>query len=205
MTCPAIDSIETDASDPGLVRVRVGRARLGPIRREDATRIGLEEGARWTRALERKFREITDAMACRADALRRLGRRDHSRALLEARLSPRWGESIAAQVVKDLASEGWLDDRAYAERRVESLRRTGPLARELLRDRLESEGVSARHASQASGGPDDATALVPLARQWKRQGRSAPWIARALGRRGFDSDTIASALQGAGLPCPFED
>jgi SOS response regulatory protein OraA/RecX len=205
MSDTTIDAVLADAADPGMVRVRIGRVRVGPLRREDAERLGIEVGVRWTQALARKVRRITDAAACRADALRRLGRRDHSRALLEARLSPRWSETIAAQVVRDLVSEGWLDDRTYAERRAESLRRSGPMARDLLRERLESEGVNAGDAARASGGPDAAADLVPLAKRWKREGRSPTSIARALGRRGFDSDTIAQALQRAGLPCPLED
>ena len=40
--------------------------------------------------------------------------------------------------------------------------------------------------------------------RWKKERRDAAWIARALGRQGFEFDTIVSALHKAGIPCNLE-
>jgi SOS response regulatory protein OraA/RecX len=200
-----VAEIRAAPDDPGMVRLRVGRAWFGPVRREDTDRLGLEEGSRWTRSAEREVRRLVDIHGCRADALARLGRRDHSRALLAARLATRWGETLATATVAALADEGWIDDGAYAARRAESLRRTGPMARELLQARLENEGLDPRIAARASGDREDRAAIRQAVRAWKRSGRDAASIARALGRRGFDVDTIAQALRAEGLPCSLDD
>jgi SOS response regulatory protein OraA/RecX len=204
-TRQSITAIETDRKDPGLVRVRIGRARIGPLRRDAAEGLGLLEGRVWTARLEKDVERLTRREGCRSDALRRLGRRDHSRALLALRLTPRWGEDIAREVVEELAVHGWLDDGAYATRRVERLRRSGPVSREVLTGRLEEEGVSPALARKATNGGDRPQELATHVRRWKREGRDAGWITRTLGRRGFDFDTIAEALRSAGIPCPSDE
>jgi SOS response regulatory protein OraA/RecX len=200
-----ITAVDCDAKDPGLVRVRIGRLTVGPLRRDAAERLGLDAGRAWTARLARQVERLAQCEGCHADALRRLGRRDHSRELLVSRLTPRWGEEIAREIVEQLASHGWIDDGAYAMRRAESLRRAGPVSSELVAARLETEGVPARTARKAAGDGDRAQDLAVHMRRWKREGRTAVWITRTLGRRGFEFDTIADALRGAGLPCPSED
>lgn len=200
-----ITAIDADPKDPGLVRVRLGRTSVGPLRRDAAEALGLAEGRAWTARLERELDRLARHEGCRADALRRLGRRDHSRELLVLRLTPRWGEDIAREVVGELATHGWLDDGTYATRRAESLRRGGPVASELMSVRLEAEGVAPKLARKAAGGADRPQDLAVHMRRWKREGRSAAWITRTLGRRGFEFDTIAEALRNAGIPCPSDD
>lgn len=195
-----IDELRSDPRDPGLVRIVTADAVHGPVRREQAERLGLEPGKRMTKALLRAVEALVAESACRADALRRLGRRDLSRAMLVERLGARWGEPIATRVADALAADGWIDDAAYASRRAEALQRRAPMERSLLQARLEGEGVSARNAARAAKGSDDPKALRAAVRTWVRKGRDAAWIARALGRQGFDADTIATALHGAGLP-----
>lgn len=202
---PTVAELRSDPDDPGLVRVRVGRGWHGPLRREEAERLGLEIGRRWTRTLARAVQALEDAVACRADALRRLGRRDHSRALLKERLQARWGEPLAARVVEELHAQGWLDDDGYARRRAEHFRGRGPISNELVAARLEAEGVESRDARRAAGRADRPEDIVGAVRAWKRERRDAAWVLRTLGRRGFDFDTIASALRAAGMPCPAED
>lgn len=204
-TRPTITAIDADPRDPGLVRVRLGRTTVGPLRRDAAEALGLEEGRAWTVRLEKAVERLARHEGCRADALRRLGRRDHSRELLALRLTPRWGEDIAREVVGELATHGWLDDGAYATRRAENLRRAGPVSSEMLTVRLEAEGVAPRLARKAAGGLDRPQDLAVHLRRWKREGRDAAWIVRTLGRRGFEFDTIAEALRNAGIPCPSDD
>lgn len=195
-----IEETRADGSDPGLIHLRVGRAWLGPVRRETAAALRLLEGRRWTTTLATKVQEEIDALACRADALRRLGRRDLTRALLTARLAARWGETIAARTVAELAAAGWLDDRAFAERRAGQLQLRSPLAADLLQARLEHEGVPERAARRAAEAAQDPQALHRQVLAWRREGRSGDWMARRLGRQGFDADTIAAALHRARVP-----
>lgn len=204
-TRQTITAIDADPKDPGLVRVRLGRTSVGPLRRDAAEAMGLAEGRAWTPRLEKEVDRLARREGCRADALRRLGRRDHSRELLALRLSPRWGEDIARDVVGELATHGWLDDGTYATRRAESLRRGGPVSSEMVSVRLEAEGVAPNLAREAAGGADRPQDLAVHMRRWKREGRGAAWITRTLGRRGFEFDTIAEALRNAGIPCPSDD
>ena len=206
MSAPAtITEVLADPEDPGLVRVRVGRALHGPLRRDEAERLRVEAGRRWTATLARAVQALTDSVACRADALRRLGRRDHSRALLTERLEVRWGAALAARVVEELHAQGWLDDGGYARRRAEHLRSHGPISREMIAARLEAEGVDAPEARRAAGRADRPEDIVGSVRAWKRARRDPACIARTLGRCGFDFDTIVGALRAAGMPCPSED
>ncbi|MBM4006266.1 MAG: hypothetical protein FJ292_01670 [Planctomycetes bacterium] len=204
-TRQTITAIDADPTDPGLVRVRLGRTSVGPLRRDAAEALGLAEGRSWTARLEKEVDRLARREGCRADALRRLGRRDHSCELLVVRLSPRWGEDIAREVVGELATHGWLDDGTYATRRAENLRRSGPVSSEMVSVRLEAEGVAPKLARKAAGGADRPQDLAVHTRRWKREGRSAAWITRTLGRRGFEFDTIEEALRNAGIPCPSDD
>ena len=205
MSDAVIDALRPLARDPACVQVVAGGERVGTLRREQADALGLREGARWTAALARRVQAVIDDEACRTDALRRLGRRDMTRAMLAERLAQRWGEALAERTVRSLVEQGWIDDRGYAERRAESLQRRAPIATEALEARLESEGVPTTLARSAARDSTDPSRLAEQLRAWKAQRRTATWIARTLGRQGFDFDTIASALHRAGIACPSSD
>lgn len=202
---PCIDRLVTHARDPGLVVLHVAGRRIGPVRRDDAERTGATPGARWTTALATRVQALADAVGCRADALRRLGRRDMTRALLTERLAVRWGEALAEQVVTALKRDGWIDDAAYASRRASVLQSRRPMSTERVQQHLEAEGVTASRARQAAVASHDPLALQQAIVRWKRQGRDGPWMLRALGRQGFEFDTIQSALVRAGIPCDLDD
>lgn len=199
-----IEETRADPEDPGMLRIRVRDRWLGPLRREAVVRLGLEEGRRWSGSLEAAVRGEIEAVACRADALRRLGRRELSRAMLQSRLARRWGEALAERTVSELAVAGWLDDRGFATRRAEQWRRRGPLPADRIQARLETEGVPEREARRAADRSHDPEDLHRQVRAWKREGRSGDWMCRSLARRGFDADTIASALHRARVPCDLE-
>lgn len=202
-TC--IDRVTVHARDPGMVVLHVGARRIGPLRREDAEQAGAVEGRRWTAALAARMQALADETACRADALKRLGRRDMTRALLQERLSATWGEALAERVVAALARDGWIDDAAYAQRRASSLQARRPMATERVQHQLEAEGVSAGRARKAARAAHDEGALHQAVARWKAQRRDAAWIARTLGRQGFEFDTIVAALHTAGIPCDLND
>ena len=199
-----IEETRADPRDPGLLRIRVGSRWLDPIRRETAISLRLSEGRRWTRTLAVKVQAEIDAVACRADAMRRLGARDLTCAALQARLTRRWGQAIADRTVRELSASGWLDDRAFAARRAGQLQLRSPLSTDLLQARLEHEGVPERHARRAAEAAQDEGALHRQVLAWKRQGRAGEWMVRRLGRQGFDADTIAAALHRARVPCDLE-
>ena len=203
-TQPCIDRVLVHPRDPGMVVLRVGDRRIGPIRRDDADKAGATEGRRWTAALATSMQALADEVGCRADALRRLGRRDMTRALLQERLTAKWGEALAQRVVAALERDGWIDDAAYAQRRAASLQARRPMAAERVQEHLESEGVSAARARKAARTARDDGALDQAMARWKKERRDAAWIARTLGRQGFEFDTIVSALHKAGIPCNLE-
>lgn len=200
-----VEELRPDPKDPGLVRVKAAGALHGPIRREDAERLDIEPGRRFTKAIEREVHALVAECACRADALRRLGRRDMTQAMLTERLAPKWGEATAERVAAALAADGWVDDGSYAARRAEALQRRAPMAEAAVRMRLEAEGVDATRAGAAAREATDPKAMRSAVRGWAAKGRDAGWIARTLGRQGFDADTIADALRRAGFPCTPDD
>jgi SOS response regulatory protein OraA/RecX len=199
-----IEETRADPRDPGLLRIRVGERWLDPIRRETAMSLRLSEGRRWTKTLASRVQAEIDAVACRAEAMRRLGARDLTCAALQARLTRRWGEAIADRTVQDLAASGWLDDQAFAARRAGQLQLRSPLSADLLQARLEHEGVPERDARRAAEAAQDHRALHRQVLVWKREGRAGNWMARRLGRQGFDADTIKAALHRARVPCDLE-
>ena len=201
---PTIEGILTDAKDPSMVRLCVAGARMGPLRRDDAIRLGAREGSRWTKALATHVKALACDVACRADALKRLGHRDLSQTLLMHRLTRKWGEPAASRVVASLVRDGWVNDAAYARSRVEALQRVSPMSAEGLQQRLQEEGVAESLAHSVANTSFDPAAVHRTVRAWKKQRRSALWISKRLSQRGFDMDTIASALQRAGIACDFD-
>ena len=187
-----------------MVVLRVGDRRIGPLRRDDADKAGAVEGRRWTAALAASMQALADEVGCRADALNRLGRRDMTRALLQERLTAKWGDALAERVVATLARDGWIDDAAYAQRRAASLQARRPMAAERVQQHLEAEGVSTARARKAARATRDDSALDQAVVRWKAQRRDAAWIARTLGRQGFEFDTIVAALHKAGIPCNLD-
>lgn len=205
MSRPFIQAVRPLPRDPGRVTVVVDGASMGALRRDLAERLGVREGERWTVKLERAVTEAVAEDGCRADALSRLGRRDMAAALLVERLSVKWDPALAERVVQALTREGWLDDRAYARRRAELLQRRAPMAHDALQERLEAEGVATRTARAAAREGCAQDRMEAQVAAWRARGRDAASVARALGRQGFDSDTILQALRKAGFPCDHFD
>jgi SOS response regulatory protein OraA/RecX len=105
----------------------------------------------------------------------------------------------AANAVKELVADGWLNDRAFAEGRVEQLRTRGAMAAEALEALLEADGVGERDAREAAkAGAGTAAELRKEAKAARKAGESANRVAGRMGRRGFDPDTIRNALEHAG-------
>jgi len=197
---PPIDALRAHADDPNVVDVRVGGRTVATLPRARAETMGAAEGAAWTPALAARVSAAAAEALAREAALAFLARRAWSAALLAARLV-RAGhdERAAAGAVAALLADGWLDDRAYAQARAGQLSRRGAMAAEALEHALVEEGVAERVARAAAKG--EAGTAEDLAREAKaarRAGQGAARVAGRFARRGFDADSIRSALERAG-------
>ena len=197
---PPIDALRALAADANVVDVRVGGRTVATLPRARAEALGATEGAAWTPALATRVGGAAAEALAREAALAFLARRAWSAALLAARLV-RAGhdERAAADAVAALVADGWLDDRAYAEARAGQLSRRGAMAAEALEHALVEEGVAERVARAAAKGEAGSTDdLVREARAARRAGHGASRVAGRFARRGFDADTIQTALERAG-------
>lgn len=197
---PPIDALRALTADPNVVEVRVGGRTLATLPRARAEALGATEGAAWTPALAARVSAAAAEALAREAALAFLARRAWSAVQLAARLV-RAGhdERAAADAVAALASDGWVDDRAYAASRAGQLSRRGAMSAEALEFALVEEGIAERVArAAAKEGAGSVEDLVREAKAARRAGHGAARVAGRFARRGFDADTIHAALGRAG-------
>jgi len=205
MPTSTIDEVTILPRDPGFCRVRVGRRLFGPLRRDDAERLGLAPGRGWTRAIESRVTALVAVAEARRAALASLARAPASRERLAERLERRGHDAAAiGDALDQLDADGWLNETASADLRAASLTRAhgGAIARDALEARLDDEGYrrdARRSARRALGAESDLERAKRAASTPASRRRSPAALARDLARRGFDSDTIAAALQSAGM------
>lgn len=136
-------------------------------------------------------------------ALRFLGYRARSEAEIQQRLLE-WqvDPSIAGRVLTRLRQlpTWWVDDEAFAAWWVESRNRHSPRGRLAIRAELRRKGVAeqAIDGSLSELDEDDAALTLALERAGRLRTLPRPDFERRLGgylaRRGFDGDTIRTAL-----------
>jgi regulatory protein len=146
------------------------------------------------------FMNAKAPVSLRAQAMRFLARREHSREELRRKLATKVEEGDNLEAVLDeLAAKGWLSDARYAEHTLRAkARRYGPLK---LQHYLKSRGVDEQsiaaglHAAGADGAPQ-------LETIWKSRFREAPQDEREKARqvrflqgRGFALDAIFRFLK----------
>lgn len=209
MPASTIDEVSILPRDPGFCRIRVGRKRFGPLRRDDAERLGLAPGRSWSRGLESRVTALVAVAEARRAALASLARAPASRERLEARLERRRHDAAAIRDALDqLDADGWLDEAGSANVRARSMARAhgGAVARGALEARLEDEGYrrdAGRAARDALGDASDLERAIQAATRATSKApsrkRSPAALARDLARRGFDSDTIETALRRTGV------
>ncbi|HEU0195985.1 MAG TPA: regulatory protein RecX [Nevskiaceae bacterium] len=147
-------------------------------------------------------RDLSQAAAARAFALRAVARRECSARELQRKLMDGGAPAaVAAAVVEDFTARGWQDDRRYAESlvRTRSARGYGPLR---VRRDLEAAGVAAELI-------DAVLAVAPCQGSWRDLARHScerhfrtPAATPAerqkrwqfLARRGYGSDDIRAVL-----------
>ena len=139
-----------------------------------------------------------DYAACYNKALDLLSRRAHFRRELERKLQQRgFAQDDVSAVLERLEREAFLDDRAAAERFVESRRsRRGETGLRLVQE-LRKRGVDADLASEVVGPPDreeDLRRAAELVESMSRRGAERDRIARALARKGFGKGVILDVL-----------
>ena len=196
-----IDKIYVHADDPGLMYWFVDGARMGPLRRDFADKLGIHVGAAWNKSKARKVEHLAQLNACHASALAFLAKRDFTRALLLERLCRKWPEAIAQVTVDQMCAAGWVDDKTYATRRAAKLMERKIISPELLQARLSGEGVPDSIAEKSARvAATTLTQLCTEAKRLTRAGKSTTSIARTFSRAGFDLDTIESAFAKARIP-----
>ena len=208
---PLITAIEPLASNPNMRKVFVHGKPVVMLRATDIESLRIRTGMTWTAEASQRAADAVAANEARALAMRLLGRRGFARAELISRLEQRGCDvSIAERVTAELVRDGWLSDRDRAEAIVRQTTRKGPASRPMLMAKLTAHGIQSDLASSiadaARAGRSDLRDAVMLAKHALSAQRSklppaavARRIASLLARRGFDHDTIASALERAGL------
>ena len=127
------------------------------------------------------FMNAKAPVSLRAQAMRFLARREHSREELRRKLATRVEEGDNLEAVLDeLAANGWLSDARYAEHTARAkARRYGPLKTQHY---LKSRGVDeeAIAAGLRAAGADGAPQLETI---WKSRFREAPQDERERARQ----------------------
>jgi len=205
-----ITAVEPTAADPTMRRLKAGRRTLGTIHAEEVESLRLRPGSAWTGAVAEAVQRLTMKRAARKEAMRALGRRAcSSQSMLERLVRHGVVDSIAADVVRDLVRDGWMNDEALAADLAGSAARKPGASRALVEGKLVASGLPTALVHRAvEAAMKDGTAIGQAIgwarRHWGgRTGEAARSksrrIAAGLARRGFDEDTIAAALDQLGL------
>ncbi len=213
-TGAAISSIETPRTDPNLRRVKVSGEVVVTLPVSAVDALGISVGTKWSPELTDRVKTALDSAKARKSAMKLLSRKGFSRDEVRQRLEKRgYSAAVAGQVVGDLASSGWIDDKAVAEATVHEVERRGGGSREFVKRTLRERGVGDEDAEEAtassksssssssSGESSDVRSAEEFAR--KRLGKldaelkpavKARRVARALAGRGFDDEIISEVL-----------
>jgi regulatory protein len=205
----AIEALEVGPADPNLRRVVAGGRHVATLWARDAERLGLAVGGPWSSALASRVRELVEASAARDAALRLLGGRAMSRGELLERLGRRGhARAACAAALEQLIQDGWLDEASYARALCAELLRRQPAGEPFLVRRLTARHIDPDLARQAAlealAGRDPVEEAVRFGRarlppaSLARAAR-ARRLAGLLARRGFDEETVGTALDKLGF------
>lgn len=191
-----IKSILEIERSPECCELALSDGRRPRLLHSEAEASGCRIGAAWSpdrvAAIERR-REVA---GIREEALRRLGRREHSRAELAAHLARRgFGEAPIAEALDALEADGWLDESRFIEGRLDEWLRRPAHGRAWLVARLEKDGVDRAEAETALATLYPPEAERAAARRVARSLAAAPRatprrIAAGLARRGFEEEIV---------------
>ncbi len=205
-----ITAIEPLPSNPNRRRIKVGGRRRVTLADHEVEGLGLEVGMAWTEELAFRVEASRTLMKIRKAALARLARRSYSRGDLAERLLKRdFPRELVDRVLDQLAEDGWLDDEQFARQLAESILRQKPAGRRLLVQKLVEKRVDRELAERAARAvlseTDPVEDAIALAERRLRTMSGLPRMTRIrrlsglLARRGFDPDTVRSAIRGLRL------
>jgi regulatory protein len=193
--------------DPMRVMLRVGGKVMATLPRASAEDVGAVAGAIWTGDLAERVAAAVDADKATRYALRALERRALSSGELRDRMQRRGhGEAAVEQTLSYLLERRYIDDQAYAESVIRSLRSRKPAGPRLLRHKLYQKRLPAAVIDRALAEAADADGDVEQARAYAASRLKLPSVQRldartrqrrlwsALARRGFDTQVIRAAL-----------
>jgi regulatory protein len=186
------------------------------LRAADVEELNLEIGQAWTPERAAAVQQCVRLQQARKHAMELLSRREMPRmALLERLVEQGHERSITAQVLDELATDGWIDDERFAESLVHELTIRQPAGERLLIDRLTARGVepdiARRVVDQTLEDRDPVQDAVALARNRLRTMDDLPpatvirRISGTLMRRGFDEQAIDAALDELDLQIDGDD
>ena len=205
MTLPLLTALEPDPRRPGTLRVEVDGVRFGAVPEELARAAGLAVGRALDGALHARLTEAADAEGAFRTVLRALERRSFARADLGRRLVRKGHPRAAVEAALVRAHElGLLDDAAFARDYVQTraARGRGPsrLVRDLLAMGVERAHIDRAVAAQWPDGGDRTDVPQALAAKRAAQLGSLPRpvkrrrVLAYLARRGFAGRDISELV-----------
>jgi regulatory protein len=145
---------------------------------------------------------LATARSLRARALKALGRREHSRQELQAKLQPFAEDPDELDALLDeLEKRGWLSEARFVEQLTTTRRRKFGAARivhELRQKGVSDDAISAAQAQLKAGEVEAARIVwkkkfVRLPRSLQERGKQA----RFLASRGFSAEVVFQVLKGS--------
>ncbi len=204
-TSARITAIDPDPRRPEAVRVEIDGVRFGSITREVAAREGLVVGQPVDAELQERLGAAADVEAAFRTVLRALEVRSYARADLGRRLRRKGHAAASVEAALARAVElGLLDDGAFARTYVETraARGRGPsrLTRDLLAMGVERSLIDRVVAAQWPEGSDRSAVPLALARKRVSQLGSLPRqtkrrrLVAYLARRGFTGREVTEIV-----------
>lgn len=200
-----ITHLETVTSNPNLTRIRVDGRVVARLRTDEVAELHLAVGDEWTDACARSVMHCLAMAKARKTALNILSRRGYSRAELASRLIRKGHErEVAFSVADEMVADGWIDEAEYARSVARSALAGKPAGHRLivqkLRARKLDRELAERIAAEMLEDVDLTDAAIDLAQRRLRTMGNLPEttarrrIAALLTRRGFDGDTVRTAM-----------
>jgi len=211
-----ITAINPTVKPPGWLRVKSGSAPVAILHPIEARGLSIRVGDALTPGLARRLRDAESRSTTRLEAERLLARRAHSASRLTQLLHAKVPDQVAvAAVVRSLTEAGAIDDGALAAAMAARAVARGE-SQAHARRAIEQAGIPALVARRAVNGAaaecghTDGQRAFALIRSHMRPSlsRMPDYVQRrrlagVLARKGFDDDTIESAMQAALGPAPL--
>jgi regulatory protein len=200
-----ITALEPDLRRPDSVRIEIDGARFGAVPRDVVELEGLTPGRVLDTGLQERLAAAADVESAYRTVLRALEGRSYARADLVRRLIRKGHPRAAVQAATERAAGlGLLDDTAFALHYVQtrSARGRGParLVRDLLGMGVERTLINQAIAAEWPEGSDRSAVPLGLARKRAAQLRGLPpqtkrrRVVAYLARRGFTGREISEMI-----------